>query len=125
MARYPSGITPLPGADVDDVRTRLAQMMLAMDEHPLGTSAPCLNPECAGPVDYLGTGVWPLYCSNTCRSRASTLRGLAQEQLDLIERTLAEAHYKNSIPREELRRRSRLLGWWVARLAAPDEPTAR
>lgn len=31
MARFPFGITPIPGADVDDVRTRIAQMAVAMD----------------------------------------------------------------------------------------------
>lgn len=117
MARFPSGITPIPGADVDDVHTRVAQMTLAMDSQPLGASAPCMNPECASPVDFLGRGHVVLYCSNTCRSRAATLRRLAQDQLDLIERTLTQAHHQHGIPRDELRSRARQLRWWLARLA--------
>lgn len=80
-----------------------------------------MNPECAGPVDYLGVGSGPLYCSNTCRSRASTLRGLAQDQLALIERSMSEARNKNSIPRDERRLRARQLRWWLVRLTAPEE----
>lgn len=121
MARFPSGITPLPGADVDDVLIRVAQMMPAMDSQPLGASAPCMNPECASPVDFLGRGPVVLYCSTTCRARAATLRRLAQDQLDLIERTLTQAQHRHGIAREELRTRARQLRWWLTRLATHVE----
>ena len=121
MARFPSGITPIPGADVDDVRTRIAQMAIAMDSQPLGMSAPCMNPECASPVDVLGRGPAVLYCSTTCRARAATLRRLAQEQLELIERTLRESHHRHGVPRDELRTRAQQLRWWLARLSTRAE----
>lgn len=45
MARYPSGIHgALPGDDIDDPRTRLARMLLAIDEYPIADTAPCMNP---------------------------------------------------------------------------------
>lgn len=121
MPRFPSGITPLPGANVDDVRTRAVRLALAMDEQPLGASAPCMNPECDDPVDFIGTGALNLYCSTTCRSRASTLRGIALQQLATVEHTLADAHYMHGIPRDDLRRRARQLRCWLARMATADE----
>lgn len=121
MARYPSGITPLPGRDVDDPRARAAQIAAASDAHTISATAPCMNPECGGPVDYLGHGALALYCSHTCRSRASTLRTMATEQLELIERTLDETKHRADIPRDQLRTRARMLQWWLARLAPADE----
>lgn len=116
MAHYPSGITPLPGADATDVRARLAQMVPAIDEHPIGATTPCANPECAGPVDYLGHGRPPLYCSATCRSRVATLRRVATEQLDLIERTLDDARSMRGVPRDRLQARANQLRWWLEHL---------
>lgn len=121
MARYPSGITPLPGQDVEDAKARAKQIALAIDASPVSPTAPCMNPECGGPVDYLGHGVFALYCSSTCRARASTLRALAVEQLELIERTLDETKHRADIPREQLRVRARMLRWWLVRLAPIDE----
>lgn len=121
MARYRSGITPLPGRDVDDPRTRAAQIAAASDAHTISATAPCMNPECGGPVDYLGHGALALYCSSTCRARASTLRALAVEQLELIERTLDETKHRADIPRDQLRARARMLRWWLARLAPIDK----
>lgn len=121
MARFPSGIIPLPGDDVDDVRARLAQMLPEMDSHPIATSAPCMNPECTSAVDYLGTGPLTLYCSALCRNRASDLRRMIRDQLLLIETTLDQAHYRHDIPRQELRARAQLLRWWLIRLAPQDE----
>ncbi|WP_435199609.1 hypothetical protein [Janibacter sp. GS2] len=123
MARYPSGVHgPLPGDHVDDVRVRLAQMTLAMEEHPVGNSAPCANPECTRPVDYLGVGHLTLHCSGTCRSRVSTLRQHATQQLHLLERTLEESKHLPGVPRTELRTRARKLRWWLARLTPADQP---
>ncbi|WP_162786836.1 hypothetical protein [Janibacter anophelis] len=121
MARYPSGITPLPGRDVTDPRARARQLVLEDDAHPVSSTAPCVNPECAGPVDFVGKGTMPLYCSNTCRSRASKLRAVATEQLEVIERTLDETKHLAGIPRDELRSRARMLQWWLARLGPADE----
>lgn len=121
MARYPSGITPLQGADVQDPRVRAARMALEMDAHPIGSTAPCMNPECAGPVDYVGTGHLTLYCSNTCRNRAAALRGLIAQELELLEETLEETKHKQGIPREEYLRRARMLRWWAARLTPITE----
>lgn len=125
MARFPSGIASgsLPGADVDDPHVRAARLALTMDENPLGQTAPCVNPECAGPVDYLGTGALALYCSRTCRSRASTLRRSATQQLALIERTLTDTKHMHGVPRQAMRSRARTLQWWLARLAPLDEVT--
>lgn len=117
MARYPSGIAgPLPGDDIDDVRVRLAQMTLEMERHPIGESAPCANPECTQPVDYLGSGPLPLHCSSRCRSRVAFLRQKIAQQLALIERTLDETKHLQNVPRADLRSRARMLQWWQARL---------
>lgn len=62
-----------------------------------------MNPECGDPVDFVGTGALNLYCSTTCRSRASTLRGIPLQQLAAVERTLADAYYMHGIPRDDLR----------------------
>lgn len=121
MARFPSGITPLPSEGLDDARARAVQMSLEIGLSPVGMSAPCMNPECCGPVDFLGSGMSPLYCSNTCRSRASALRALARSQLETIERTLDETQGLHDVPREELRRRARMLQWWLARLSTREE----
>lgn len=122
MARYPSGIIgPLPGDDVSDPEARLAQMSLEMDHSPVGTSAPCMNPECTSPVDYIGVGPPNLYCSTTCRTRASVLRQRANQQLAIIQRTLRDARGLHGFPRQELRNRARLLEWWLLRLPTMDE----
>lgn len=121
MARYPSGITGnLPGDDVDDLRVRLAQMTLEMDAHPIDDTAPCMNPECVEPVDYLGRGDLILYCSSTCRARVSTMRRRATQQLELLNRTLDEARHRPDVPRDEMRARARKLRAWLRRL----DPTA-
>ncbi|WP_068325051.1 hypothetical protein [Janibacter terrae] len=121
MARYPSGITPLLGEHVDDVRVRAARMALEMDAHPVGATAPCMNPECAGPVDYVGTGHLTLYCSTTCRNRTSYLRTLITDELELLEETLDETKHKQGIPRQEYLQRARMLRWWAARLTPITE----
>lgn len=122
MARYPSGITsPLPGDDVPDVHVRLAQMALAIEEQPIAATAPCANPECVQPVDFLGHGHPARYCSSTCRSRAATMRRLAAQQIDLIERTLEEGKHLHSVPRDELRARVNQLRWWLTHLPRRDE----
>lgn len=116
MARYLTGITPLPGDDVPDPHARLARMLLAINEHPIATTAPCRNPECGGPVDYLGHGKPPLYCSSACRARTSTLRHIATDQLDLITRTLEETTGRHGIPRDQLHERVNQLRWWLTHL---------
>lgn len=121
MARYPSGITPMAGADVEDLRVRLARMQLEMDEHPISATAPCANPECTRPVDFLGEGPPPLYCSTTCRTRATTLRALIRDQVDLLERTLAESRGRHDVPRDDLRHRVRMLHWWLMRLGTRED----
>lgn len=122
MAHHPSGIHgPLPGDNVTDPRARLAQLLPAIDDHPIGTTAPCANPECSGPVDYLGHGRPPLYCSSSCRARAAGMRRDATQQLQLIERTLTEAHGMHGVPRDELRTRAKQLRWWLDRLGRHAE----
>lgn len=121
MARYRSGISgDLPGEDIEDPRARAAQMALEMDAIPIATTAPCMNPECGGPVDFLGNGPLVRYCSSRCRNRASQLRRRALQQLALIERTLAEAKNLPGVPREEFHQRAQLLKWWLLRLAPAD-----
>lgn len=119
MSRYPSGISAELPEPMGDSGAWLARVLVAIDEQPLGVSAPCANPECVGPVDYLG-GVGPasLYCSSTCRSRASALRHRAAQQLEVIERLLQQTRLRKGVPRDELRARARLLRWWLARLDA-------
>lgn len=122
MARYPSGIHgTLPGDDIDDPRIRLTQMLLTIDEHPIADTAPCMNPECVQPVDYLGHGGIALYCSHACRSRASAMRLRARQQVDLIERTLEDTWHKKGVPREELEARARKLRAWLTRLELPSD----
>lgn len=117
MARYPSGIHgELPGDDVDDPKVRLTRMLLVIDENPIGDTAPCMNPECVQPVDYLGRGDIALFCSSTCRSRTSAIRQRARQQLDLITRTLEDLKRKKDVPREDLQVRARKLRAWLVRL---------
>lgn len=75
MTTYPSGVSghlPLP---ISDAAAWGAQLDLAMDDQPIGQSAPCLNPECSGPVDYVpSVGPGLLYCSRYCRNRTAALR---------------------------------------------------
>lgn len=116
-ARYPTGLTgPLP--EPDDAAAWPQLLDLAIDDQPLGTMAPCLNPECDQPVTYdhdERTG--PLYCSHHCRSRASRLRILATQQLAAVEAALgSQGRYRRGVPRPELRDRARHLRWWLARL---------
>lgn len=120
MARYPSGIaSTLPGDEVNDPRVRLTRMLLAMDEHPIADTAPCMNPECVRPVDYLGRGDLRLYCSSTCRARVSAMRRRARQQIDLITRTLEDTKHKKGVPRDELHARTQKLRAWLARLEVP------
>lgn len=121
MARYPSGISSALPNPIGDTEVWLAHVLVAIDEQPLGTSAPCANPECSGPVDYLGTGAAPLYCSTSCRARASALRGRAEQQLMTIEQLLDETRYRHGVPRERLRARANLLRWWLARLGTRSD----
>ena len=128
MARFPTGLTgPLPEPG-DDPNTWSTRLELALDDQPLGLSAPCLNPECVAPVDFHPTskGQALLYCSNTCRSRAATLRQRLAQQLDLIETALGPAHrHARGLPRAELRARARHLRWWLARLTHDPETNGR
>lgn len=118
-ARYPTGLTrPLPEPDNSDSWPRILD--LALDDQPLGTTAPCLNPECDQDVDYdLDTpGPGPLYCSHFCRSRTSDLRVRVTQQLKVIESALGpDYRYVRGVPRAELRDRQRHLMWWQARLS--------
>lgn len=115
MARYPSGLHgDLP--DIEDPRARLARMLLEMDQYPIADTAPCMNPECVEPVDYLGHGYPVYYCSGTCRSRASAMRQRARQQLDLINRTLEDLAGKKDVPRSELTARAQKLQVWLVRL---------
>lgn len=117
MARYPSGIHgPLPGEDVDDVHARITQITFAIDDHPIGDTASCANPECTQPIHYAGHGRPAFYCSPSCRARAAGMRRDATHQLELIERTLTQAHGMHGIPRDQLRTRARQLRWWLDRL---------
>lgn len=119
MATYPSGLTrPLPEPDDSDSWARLLD--LAIDDQPLGTTAPCLNPECDQPVEYDldAHGPGPLYCSHYCRSRTFDIRSRVTQQLQVIETALGDKHrYARGIPRAELRDRQRRLKWWHARLS--------
>lgn len=120
MARFPSGIpADFPGAGVDDPKARAAQMALEMDVLPIATTAPCMNPECGGPVDYLGNGPPVRYCSKSCRNRVPELRRRATQQLEMIEQTLAETKGRHDVPRDELTERAHLLRWWLLRLSPP------
>lgn len=121
--RYPSGISStLPDADGDDTPVWLARVRLEMGMTPIGESAPCMNPECAGPVDFIrgSQGEARLYCSRRCSNRASQLRLRARQQLDVIDRLLEATKGKQGIPRDELAARARQLRWWLARLGTGD-----
>lgn len=119
MARFPSGITgDLPGEDIEDPQARAAQIALEAGLRPIAETAPCMNPECGGPVDYVGTGPAVRFCSRTCRSRVVELRRRVVQQIALIERTLAEAKGRRDVPRNLLEERVRLLRWWMLRLGA-------
>lgn len=124
MARFPTGLTrplPEPGADDHDTWARL--LALALDDQPLGHSAPCLNPECTGPVDFIpNRGPGPLYCSHACRSRTADLRQRVTQQLHVIETALELAPSKTrGLNRDDLRARARHLRWWLARLSPTRE----
>lgn len=116
MARYPSGISSELPEPTEDIAAWLACVLVAIDEQPLKTSAPCANPECVEPVDYLGTGAAPLYCSASCRARSSALRRRTEQQLTVIEQLLDKTHYRHGVPRDELRARANILRWWLTRL---------
>lgn len=122
-SRYPSGINgDLPDDDGHgDPKAWAAHVAQAIEHSPISPSAPCQNPECAGPVDYLGGGPAPLYCSHACRSRAANLRARALQQLDVLERLSAATKEKHGIPREDFAARTRMLRWWLVRLATHDE----
>lgn len=119
MATFPSGVTrPLPEPDESHAWPRVLD--LAIDDQPLGTTAPCLNPECDQAVEYDPDrhGPGPLYCSAFCRSRTSDLRTRVTQQLQVIETALGPKYrFKRGIPRTELRDRQRHLKWWHARLS--------
>lgn len=119
MARYPTGLTrPLPEPDNSDAWPR--GLDLAIDDQPLGTTAPCLNPECVEAVDYDldARGSGPLYCSHFCRSRTSDLRVRVAQQLQVIDTALGpDYRYARGVHRTELRDRQRHLMWWLARLS--------
>lgn len=120
--RYPSGIaSTLPDQPGGDPKVWAAQVVLAASATPLGQSAPCMNPECGGPVDYIPThpGTPPRYCSSSCRNRASALRVRARQQLDVIDRLLAATKGKHDVPRDVLLERARQLTWWLDRLDGP------
>lgn len=121
MDRFPSGLGSELPEQVEDRRAWPARVLVAVDEHPIGQSAPCQNPECGRPVDYTGYGPASMYCSGTCRSRAATMRRNAQQQLDVIERLLAATKHQAGVPRENLRTRAGMLRWWLARLATREE----
>lgn len=118
MATYPSGLTsPLPQGG-DDTAAWGRHLALAIDDQPLGQCAPCLNPECAGPVDYVpGPGPALLYCSTYCRNRTSTLRDRLTQQLHVIDTALSPQNTRvRGLPRDQLHARARHLRWWLARL---------
>lgn len=124
MARFPTGLTgPLPEPGDDDHATWARQLALAIDDQPLGHSAPCLNPECAGPVDYVpNRGPGLLYCSHACRSRTSDLRQRLTQQLQVIDTALNLPPAKTrGLPRDDLRARARHLRWWLARLKQAND----
>lgn len=123
MTTYPSGLTsPLPerGQDAAAWGRHLA---LAIDDQPLGQCAPCLNPECVGPVDYVpGRGPALLYCSTYCRNRTFALRQRLTQQLHIIDTALGSDYARvRGLPRDELRDRARHLRWWLARLTPAHE----
>lgn len=127
MARYPTGLTrplPEPGENAPTWAKRLA---LDLDDQPLGHTAPCLNPECTGPVDFIpNRGPGPLYCSHACRSRTSDLRQRATQQLEVITTALTlPASKTRGLNRADLRARARHLRWWLARLTSPLEEESR
>lgn len=123
--RFPSGlIRPLPSLDEaeGDIGAWLARVVLAMDQQPVGTTAPCVNPECNGPVDRVpGVKFTTLYCSSTCRNRTSALRRSCQQQLEVIDALLEVTKFKQRVPRQELRERAAMIRWWLARLIPIDE----
>lgn len=118
MSRYHSGISAhLPESPGGDPKAWLAQVQLAIDEQPLGQSAPCMNPECGRPVDFTGRGgPAPRYCSTTCRTKTAKMRQRATQQLDVLEGLLETTKHQRRVPREGLRARASLLRWWLARL---------
>ncbi len=117
MSRYHSGISAHLPERVDDPKAWLAQVQLAIDDQPIGESAPCMNPECGRPVDFTGKGgPAPLYCSGRCRARASRMRERASQQLDVLEELLEATKHHHGVPREDLRARASLLRWWLTRL---------
>lgn len=120
--RYPSGLGgTLPTRQGRDVHTWLAATLLSDEERPVGECAPCMNPECTGPVDHV-PGVRPrLYCTPSCRSRAARLRSDALQQLDVLEELLAATKATPSIDRDRLHQRAQRIRWWLTRLT-PAEP---
>lgn len=122
--RYPSGLGghSLPPRQAD-AKVWAAQTALMIDQLPIGTTAPCLNPECCGPVDRLPTTQGPLtlYCSKHCSSRASALRASAADQLAIVEEILERTKGQHGIPRKELNERATMIRWWLARLRPATE----
>lgn len=124
--RYPSRLSStLPEQDGSDTRAWLARVVTEIERWPLGESAPCANPECAGPVDYQAVpkGDAPRYCSRLCSNRAADLRRRARQQIETIERLLAATKGRQQIPRDLLNARARHLRWWLAYLDGPKSPS--
>ena len=117
-ARYPSGLGGRLPDDQGDVRAWLAQVCVFLDTEPLGSTAPCLNPECCGPVDRLPRATGPAlqYCSSYCKNRARDLRRSAEQQLDVLTRLEKATAGKQAVPRQEIHERIAALRWWLIRL---------
>lgn len=119
MARRPSGLgTGLPD-DPGDLDVWLARVALTMAEHPLGSHAPCLNPECDQLVEHVTGRRTTLYCGSACRARTSTLRRNGRQQLVVLERLLAALPDDRDVERAELEHRASGVRFWLARLTAP------
>ena len=116
MPSYDSGISSHLPERSEDPRAWLAQVVLAMDEQPIGQSAPCMNPECGRPVDYTGHGRPSSFCSTACRTKAAKMRQRARQQLEVLEGLLEATKHLNGVPREDLRSRANMLRWWLTRL---------
>lgn len=119
--RYPSGLGGRLPARGDDLNVWSARVALALPDQPLGSTAPCMNPECAGPVDRLTSTRGPLvlYCSRYCRNRAGALRRSAEQQLAVVDDLLSTKKAKGEY-RTELTQRRAMLRWWLARLRPPQ-----
>lgn len=114
--RYPSGVSGTLPDGFQDPRAWLAQANIAMDEAPIGATAPCGNPECCAPVDYIGRGPMLMYCSKRCASRAAELRARIEQQLDVLGRLLEALKGRHVGPKEHLVERERILRRWLSKV---------